>query len=233
MNKPIQPAIDPKIEAEHGVGTADVVAEASGGIFESVSSFYNIYRGQNGVMDYNHVVATMLLTDTQVSIPGQILAANSSWTFIRRLVAANGLESIDSSPCYINIDSSGNLILDTPNTVHDLSLKLLAAGQFQLRWRYTPLSDGLIPDGFNIYIDSGSGFNFSVPAAVVTAGSLNFGDYIYISNSYSNGQLVKFTVRSFITAGAETKNTDYVSGTADSVGPAAITTGVTGSFSII
>ena len=79
------------------------------------------------------------------------------------------------------------------------------------------------PTGFNIYIDSGSGFDFESADDTVLFGRARAGQFDWTSETLNNGQLYKFCVRSYYDEGGESRNTDYVSAVADSQGPNAIT----------
>ena len=180
-----------------------------------------IYRGQDGDIDDDTVRAFMRATDNQVSIPNQALPANTIWTFVRRLISDCGLESPDSPACIVRIDENGGMILNTPNKPMNLTLERLADAKMRLRWRYTAIGQEVPPTGFNIYMDSGLGFDWDTPDAVKNVPGGN-GECSWTSESLVNGQRYKFCVRAFRTGEGETQNTDYVSGIADSVGPDAI-----------
>src|SRR5512133_1051362 len=98
---------------------------------------YNIYRGQDGVIDYDTVVATMDLADTQVTIPAQALPAGTRWDYVRRLKASDcALESPDSPSCKVRISAAGAMIPDAPNAPSNISAAAIAGGSIRLRWRY-------------------------------------------------------------------------------------------------
>jgi len=193
------------------------------GMWQSPRMCHSVYRGQDGNMDYNEPVAVMNLADTQVSIPGQDLPANTIWHYIRRQVSGCGLESGDSPACVVEIDSNGDMIGLTPNPPLSLTAEGLSGGRLKLRWRYTRLSEEVTPTGFKIYMDSGSGFDFNNPTATVSYGLGGTGEFKWTSNALTHGKLYRFCVRSYRTSEGETQNTDFVSAVADSVGPDAIT----------
>ena len=95
------------------------------------------------------------------------------------------------------------------------------------RWRYSAINQAVAPTGWRIYIDSGSGFNFGLPDATelasVEATRAVSSEPTWLSSALSHGQTYKFCVRSYNSDHGETQNTDFVSITADAVGPAAIT----------
>jgi len=182
---------------------------------------HNVYRGQDGNMDYDNICGVMSLEDEQVSLAGQALPANTIWHYIRRQVSHCGLESTDSPAAVVRIDSAGDMLKLSPNPPLALTAELLADGKVRLRWRYSRLGEEISPTGFNIYIDSGSGFDFDTPDAEVSYGGA--GELSWTSGELVNGQLYKFAVRSYKTGEGETQNTNFVTAVPDSQGPPAIT----------
>lgn len=186
------------------------------------SGCYTVYRGQDGYIDQDRVQAVMGVNAQQVSIPAQFLPADTIWHYVRRRVSGCGLESGDSPACIIRIGSDGNMYLAAPNVPMSLVAEIMSGGKIRLRWRYSAIGQEIAPSGFNIYIDSGSGFNYGVADATVSYG-LGGNEFNWTSPGLVHGNVYRFTVRSFNTTGAETANTDFVSAAADSVGPPAIT----------
>jgi len=182
-----------------------------------------IYRGQDGIIDYENSVALMSSSDSQVSIPNQVLPPDTIWYYIRRQVAPCGLESPDSPACIIRIDADGDMLPTTPNQPLSVTAIQFAGGKFLLRWRYTPIDHEIVPTGFHVYVDSGSGFNFAVPAATVNYKLGGHGEFKWESGAYSHGQRIKFCVRAYAQGKGETQNTDYVAAVADALGPESIT----------
>ena len=207
-----------RIDSVNEAGTTPGTVQS----FTTQTEFCRVYRGQDGNIDYENVVALMGLTDSQVSIPNQALPPNTIWTFIRRRVAPCGLESPDSPVCIVRIDSQGNMIPSLPNTPTSVTVEQLAAGKFRLCWRYSKINEEVSPVEFRIYVDSGSGFNFSSPTATKLYKFGGHGEFKWDSDAYTHGQRVKFCVRARPLAEAETQNTDYVAAFADALGPPAI-----------
>jgi hypothetical protein len=193
------------------------------GVWQPSRLCHRIYRGQDGNINYDNIVAVMSLAASQVTIPNQALPANTIWHYIRRQVSDCALESDDSPACEVVIDSAGDMIGSTPNPPLDLTIEQLAGAKLKLRWRYTQLAEEITPTGFNIYMDSGSGFNFDTPTATVSYGLGSTGEFEWTSGALTNGQLYRFCVRSYRSGAGETQNTDFVAALADSVGPDAIT----------
>jgi len=185
--------------------------------------FYRVYRGQDGVMDYDHVVATMDLDDEDVAIPDQVLPANTIWRYIRRLVSDCDLESADSDAAIVRIDPDGEMIPLTPNTPLSLQIEQLSGGRLQLRWRYSEIGQEIAPTGFHIYMDSGGGFDFDVPDDSVAYDFGGNGEFTWTSEALFPGVTFHFCVRSYATAAGESQNTNYVSAVADAGGPPAAT----------
>ena len=191
-----------------------------------------IYRGRDGALDYEKAQGVMELADERVNVAAQELPANSVWHYERRQVSCCGLESPDSDLCIIQIDENGDMYLPSPNVQGDQTVEQLAGGAFKVRWSYLSDSEAMQPSRFNIYIDSGSGFDFASPAGyVVWRGD---GEYYWDSGSFAHGTLCRFVVRSVAAVTlAESQNTRYVSAVADDLGPAAITSGVAASWETI
>jgi hypothetical protein len=179
--------------------------------------YYRIYRGRDGIIDYDNVVGLMTLADTNIQMINPVLPPNSIWTYVRRRVSDCGLESPDSPPHKIIINSEGTMILSTPNVVQALTVQPLAGGFMQLQWQYIPTEQEVIPTGFKIFIDSGSGFDFANPAATVAYKRTWV--HKWKSAALNHDQTYKFCVRSYTANAGETINTNFVSAKADSVGP--------------
>lgn len=188
-----------------------------------------IYKGQDGVINYNEVVALMNSDDQVIMIPSQALPTNTIWHYVRRNVSECDLESADSPPCIVQIASNGDMIGNTPNPPAALTIEGFAGGLIKLKWRYSRIDEEVVPTGFHIYMDSGSGFDFDTPQATVAYGLGGSGEFNWTSDALNNGQLYRFIVRSYRTAAGESQNTNFVAARADSQGPAAIT-GLTASY---
>jgi len=186
--------------------------------------FHRVYRGQDGVIDHNNVVGRMGLNDASVSLANQDLPAGSIWHYVRRQVSECDLESPDSPPCVVVIDSAGEMISNTPNTPANVKIEQVAGGKLRLRWRYIPTGQEIIPTGFHIYMDSGSGFDFDTPLDTVAYRRQI--EHSWTSDALTHGQRYKFIVRSYAASAGYSSNTDYVAALADAIGPAAAT-GVT------
>ncbi len=193
---------------------------------------FNIYRGQDGVIDYDSAVATMDLTDTGVQIAAQALPATTIWYYVRRQLSECALESDPSDPCIVQIDAAGDMILDTPNVPDSLAVEQFTAAKLKVRWRYSELDQEIAPTGFRIYIDSGTGFDFDTPDATVAFALGGGPEFSWTSGTLSDGQTYKFCVRAYTTDYGESQNTAFVSGVAKSSGPSGLT-GITGSWEVV
>jgi len=182
---------------------------------------HNVYRGQDGVMDYGSVQAVMELGDSQVSIANQNLPAGTRFDYLRRQASGCGLESPDSDVCTVRIGADADMLSLMPNRPLDLQAETIAGGKIRLRWRYSRDGEEIAPTGFRVYIDSGSGFNFASPAATVDYGLGGFGEFEWTSDALSDGTLYKFCVRSYcdewtgaelVTNGGFDSDTDWTKG---------------------
>jgi len=195
-----------------------------GWFWQRVGGCHTVYRAQDGSFDdYAAVQAVMSIADSDVTLNGQGLPADTLWHYIRRQVSGCGLESGDSPPCLVVIDSAGDMLGNTPNPPSNVHIEPLADAKFRLRWRYTPLAEEIKPTGFRVYMDSGEGFDFETPDATLAYGHGGNGEFSWTSGGLVNGQRYKFVIRSYRTSAGESQNTDFVSGIADDVGPDAIT----------
>jgi len=159
------------------------------------SRCYTVYRGQDGVMDYDKVQAVMDVDDSQVSIPAQALPAGTIWHFVRRQVSDCGLESADSDAAVVVIDSACDMIGRMPNAPQSLEAEQVAGGKIKVRWRYSRLNQEIMPTGFKVYIDSGGGFDFDTADAIIAYDLGGNGEFEWQSDTLSNGQSYKFCVR--------------------------------------
>lgn len=193
---------------------------------------FNIYRGQDGDIDYGSAVATMDLTDTEVEISDQALPADTIWHYVRRQVSECALESDPSDPCIVRIDADGDMILNTPNIPDSLTVEQVAAAKLKVRWRYSELAQEIAPTGFRIFIDSGAGFDFDTPDATVAFALGGGPEFSWTSGTLSDGTTYKFCVRAYTTDAGESQNTAFVSAVAVSTGPSGLT-GVTSSWEAV
>ena len=189
-----------------------------------------IFGGQDGIIDYATPLAVEPEGTTEITIEGLDLPTDTIWHFVAQNVAdcGCGLQSDDSPVCVIRIDAAGDAILAAPNAPLNLTAIGLAAGKVKLRWVYSAIGQAVPPTGFNVYVDSGSGFDFENPDDTVEAyasmsRSAGSDELTWTSEALSHGQLYRFCVRSSNDAGGESQNTNYVSIVADAQGPAAIT----------
>ena len=190
---------------------------------------FNVYRGQDGDIDFDNAVATMDLTDTEVQIAAQDLPANTIWHYVRRQLSECALESDPSDPCIVQIGAAGDMILNTPNAPGSLAVEQVAGAKLTVRWRYSELSQEIVPTGFRIYIDSGSGFDFDTPDATVAFAQGGGPEFSWTSSALNDGQTYKFCIRAYKTDAGESQNTAFVSATADSSGPSGLS-GIIGSW---
>jgi hypothetical protein len=182
---------------------------------------YRIYRGQDGVMDYDHVQATMDLDDEDVAIPDQSLPANTIWHYIRRWVSDCDIESPDSDPTIVRIDSDGEMIPLTPNAPFNLQIEQVAGAKLRVRWRYSEIDQEIAPSDFYIYTSGSSEFNFEFCADSVSYYAGGNGEFEWTSAELFADLLWCICVRSYAEGAGESQNTNFVSAIADSGGPPA------------
>lgn len=123
-------------------------------ILESQSGYeIHVFRGQDGVMDYNNIIAKMSIDDEQILIPNQELPPNTIWHFVRKTYSLCCCKYSDPSPpCIIMIDACGNMIGATPNAPTNLVAEPTFGGKIRLRWRYSRYAQEVPPTGFRIYM---------------------------------------------------------------------------------
>ena len=184
---------------------------------------HTVYRGQDGDLDSTGVLAVMELEDELVAINNQFLPPNTIWHFVRCQASDCGLESDPSPICIVRIDENGDMIGDMPNLPIPLFAQQVAGGKLRLRWRYSPTNQEIAPTSFKVYMDSGSGFDYGTPVDTVSYDLGKAGEFDWLSPALTHGHLYRFVVRSDHASEAETRNTQFVSAIADSVGPPAIT----------
>ncbi|MFA5187008.1 MAG: hypothetical protein WC551_11050 [Patescibacteria group bacterium] len=162
-----------------------------------MADYYNIYRGRDGVIDYETPVATMTLADTEVEIEDQDLPPNSIWHYVRRQVRDDcGLESEDSPVCIVYIDELGDMRSAAPNPPTDLIAELAAGGKVRLRWRYSSVGAECSPDGFAIF-QSTDGVFSETPTALVAGGISPGNEFLWLSDALSEGYLYRFIIKSY------------------------------------
>jgi hypothetical protein len=190
---------------------------------------YNVYAGQDGVINYVTPVATMLLADTSVNITID-MPANTIWHFVRRRVAPCALESADSDVCIVKIDADGDMIPLAPNLPTHLAAEAIAGGDVRLRWRYCTIHQEIVPTAFRIYIDDGSGFDFDTPDASLSYGYGGNGEFSYDLTGLTPGTRYRFCARAYnSTSTGETQNESAVACTPIATGPAAFSAAIAAS----
>lgn len=193
------------------------------------SGCMTIYRGQDGDVDFDSIQAVMDIDDEQIDIGNQFLPANSIWHYVRCQVSGCGLEGEGSPPCIVRINANGDMYGNMPNVPLPLEARQIAGGKIELKWRYSTINQEVMPTGFNIYMNSGSGFDYTTSIDTVDYDMGRAGEFTWLSDVLTNGQLYRFIVRSDNATEDETTNTASVAVTADSAGPPAIT-GITATW---
>lgn len=187
-----------------------------------MSDSYNIYRGQDGQIDYGTVIETMAIDDTDVSIVGQDLPPNTIWHYVRRQVRGDGcgLEGESSDPCVVAIDLNGDMRPESPNPPTDVIAEPISGGKIRLRWRYSSAGEEIAPGGFAVYQANSHEFS-EVPTSILIGGILPMNEFSWVSDVLADG-LYYFVVKSFTFSGGLSFPSSLVTAFADSEGPPAI-----------
>ena len=189
-----------------------------------MTDIYNIYRGRDGHIDYDTVVATMTLADETVQIADQDLPAGSIWHFVRRQSRGHGcgVDSADSPICIVYIDETGDMRDAAPNPPTDLIAEPVAGGKVRLRWRYSAYGQECSPDGFAVF-QSTDGVFSDTPTGIVAGGMAPNGEFQWTSAVLSEGNLYRFMLKSFNnTTGGISEPSAVVVASPDDTGPPAI-----------
>lgn len=207
------------------MGNALAMGLLEGDFWARHAGCYTVYRGLGGDFDYDNILAVMNNDDSTVTILGQDLTPEASWHYTRRAVSCCGLESPDAvSACVITIDAAGDSLGARPNAPVDLAVEYGPSNTATIRWRYNPIDQGVEPDVFNIYVDSGSGFDWDTPAdtkAVTTPELFGGQEFSWQSSTLTHGQTYRFCVRAANSAAGESQNIASVHLKGDTVGPSA------------
>ena len=187
---------------------------------------YNIYRGQNGVIDFGTIVGTYVEGDSQVVVASQVLD-DATWQYAVKAASTIGTCSVLSDASLVTtvvVDSSGDLIEPAGNVPSDLQATAIKGAKVQLDWRYSNVNQDATPTGFKVYrsTDASSWAEQDTVAFALGRG----GNYTWTSAALSDGTTYYYLVRTYRTVSAvdhEESNLNFVVVVADSTGPAAIT----------
>lgn len=182
-----------------------------------------VYCGRDGQVDHDAIQAVMEIDAASININAQSLGTNAKWHYVRRQVSGCGIESPDSPVCSVETDVNGDMRGEAPNSPGELMIEQLSGARLRLRWVYNPLNEAVSPAGFNVYQDSGDGFDFDNPVGLMRyARQRNFA---WPSAQLEHGKLYRYIVRAYAVDGeieTEELNSRIVAAVADSQGPAAI-----------
>jgi len=190
------------------------------GAFGQMGNAYRIYR-RDTVDGTAQMVAEVSSATLELDVSGA--SPSEAWYNVRA-VSSCGVEDVDpasNKQVRVAFDSSGDLILPVPSAPIELTLAAEAAGRLILYWSWTSTSSPVLPDQFNIYIDSAGGaspaFAYTTPDHVVAYSrrrrfELDLG-------TFADALLVRVVVRAQSAAGDEEANTNIISATADAVAP--------------
>jgi hypothetical protein len=212
--------IIPKVDGK--IGREDFGPLAHSPFVHDWSGPILVFRGQDGKIDYDNHVAVMQENDTQLILTNHKLPPNTIWHYVRcRVAMCCGKRSDPSPPCIVRIDADGNMIGLSPNAPFGLMATPLAGGKIKVRWQYSRYRQEIPPTGFRIYMCDGGPLDFTndLIDSVDYGGSKH---YTWLSDELLNGTTYKFTVRAYRSGEGESQNTNFVSATADSEGPPAL-----------
>ena len=170
-------------------------------------------------IDYSTPLASGL---TALTFSTRALARSSTYLFgVRARDTITGLsESNVDAVVKVVIDANGNDVSAQPLPAHHLTALPLAAGKLQIEWAYPYRQPNPKPKGFRVYIGTGPAPDYSAPVATASylQGQLVFRTTI---GPLVGGQAYTIGVRAFTSAVEET-NTDTISATPISQGPASV-----------
>ena len=180
---------------------------------------YNIYSNAGaGPINYGSPVAVVYgLTWTSTA-----LAYPDTWRFGVRAFNANGIEENLDASVTIILDASGIDITNRPKPPVALRALARAGGTVRVEWGYNTINPSPVPTGFHVYLGTGGTPNYGTVAATVSFQSAIAGSFVTDIPGLINGTAYTFGVRAY-NATAEEPNTSTVTCTADSAGPAAVT----------
>ena len=147
------------------------------------------------------------------------LAANSSQWARVQAVDDYGLSDTESTTGKLKrlaMDGSA-LLIAVPNAPTGLSTTPIAGGSIRVAFSYVSNREPAAPSQFNVYIDSGSGFNFGSADATVTATGAR--SYSTTVGPYADALQGKVVVRAESAAGKEEDNMKIVLFVADNAAP--------------
>jgi hypothetical protein len=204
-------------------------AHASAAITETGDTFrgglervaYHVYAntGAGDPINYSSAIDTtsgLTFTTSPLSYPG-------TWEFgVRAYHVISGLEeqNLDCSVAIV-LDAAGNDISNKPMPPIGLRAFAMAAGVVRTEWSYGQASGPTAPQGFHVYIGTGSTPSYSTPVATVSFNAALFGQFVANLTGLSGGTTYAIGVRAF-NATAEEANTSTVTVTADATGPSAV-----------
>lgn len=147
--------------------------------------------------------------------PGSYVATLGSRVAMRIVgVGSTGIEDYESEPsiCEIVAAEDGRAAFFTPNPIRHLTAKPNSDGTFTLVWRYDPKRQGIAPEVFNVYANSGDGdVDFATPIDTVAYVD---GQTVYTLTTEAvvgaSRELWKFAVRGMGEDEEEEKNTFVV-----------------------
>jgi hypothetical protein len=180
---------------------------------------YHVYAnlGNRDPIDYKSPIATVSTT----TWTSAALASPGTWQFGVRAFDANGEEQNLDCAVTVVLDSHGNDITNVPAPPGGLRAFATAGGSIRMEWWYPVAGGPKAPRGFHVYSGTGGIPNYATPAATVLSSAGLFNTYQANLAGFSDGIAYAIGVRAYNSSGEES-NTTVVTVTADTNGPAAV-----------
>lgn len=199
-------------------GVANGLTLSGGEFWTRIKGGYNLYRSEGETPDPANAIivgaaAPTAETPTRISLfPGYALKPSTVYRFWVHAVSPGGAEeALLARTVRIETDAEGVPIDPVPAAPYQLTARPAAAGYIRLTWLHRASEVPLWT--FNIYHDNGTGtVDYNTP---LDSGRRQ----VALVGPYRHGTAVKFGVRAESADGAEEKNTNTATGTADAEGP--------------
>jgi hypothetical protein len=167
-----------------------------------------LYRGLNmAAINFDQILTVADIDASHISPPSYLSHSNGTAYFyvVRKANGCGGVEQTLAAAFIAEIDSNGDLMHPKPNNIFKLGAGQIEGNKIQLTWYYSPLAQGSVPSGFNIYFDAGSGeIDYETAIASVTYQGCRF--YSFESDTLSEGKYL-FGIRA--EDSSETENLSF------------------------
>ena len=182
---------------------------------------YHVYAntGIGDPINYDSPIdttSTLTYTTGPLAYPGEYSFGVRAYWVIGDIEEKN----LDCAVSFV-LSATGADITNLPAPPTLLRAFPMAAGSVRVEWFYPPVSGPKAPTGFHVYLGTGGTPNYGVIAATVLAGTAINNSLVANLPGLTGGVPYTFGVRAF-NAVAEEKNTNTVTCTPISVGPAPV-----------